>query len=125
MKKWLCCLLFTACHLCADSINLLNDSPYILKAMIYDSNGVLMGEFILNPSDASEWNNNDQNFGTTDNNPSQPPYTVNWFCTTGGGAYGSCDYVAAGATVTAQGCGGSQQCAMPPSSASQSTPSAP
>jgi hypothetical protein len=110
MTRWLCCLLLCAGALQADSINLFNDSPYTLKAMIYDSNGVLMGEFILNPRDASEWNNNNQAFGAMDSTAPQPPYSVQWTCMAGGGSYGSCSDVAAGATVTAQGCGGPQQC---------------
>lgn len=125
MKKWLYCALLAFVHLPADSINLFNDSSYTLKAVIYDFNGLLMGEFILNPRDASQWSNNEQTFGTADNTPSQPPYTVDWICMTGGASYGSCDYVAAGATVTAQGCGGPQQCEIAAPSQSPSTPSTP
>ncbi len=97
-----------ASSLFADSINLFNDTQYTLKASIYNANGLLMGEFILNPRDASEWSNND-NFGSEMSSASQSPYTVNWFCM-GGAAYGSCNNVAAGSTVTAQGCGGTQEC---------------
>ncbi len=92
----------------ADSISLFNDSQYTLKAIIYDANGTLMGEFILNPRDASQWSN-DQNFGSEMSYTSQSPYTVNWLCM-GGSGYGSCNNVAAGSTVTAQGCGGVQEC---------------
>lgn len=116
LNYFLCsCTLFFSSILCADSINLFNDSSYTLKAVIYDATGTLMGEFILNPRDATEWNNNYQDAGTDSNYQITSPYTVDWLCTQGGSEYGSCNYVAAGATVTAQSCGGMQQC---PSSSS-------
>ena len=112
MNKWIqfffLGVMIQAGSLFADSINLFNDSQYTLKAIIYDANGTLMGEFILNARDASEWSNN-QNFGSEMSNAPQTPYTVNWVCMSGGG-YGSCNNVAAGSTVTAQGCGGTQEC---------------
>jgi hypothetical protein len=93
----------------ANSVTLMNDSSYMLKASIYDANGALLGEFVLNPRDATLWSDDDQNFGTESNYAAQIPYTVNWFCMNGS-AYGSCDNVAAGSVVTAQSCGGVQQC---------------
>jgi hypothetical protein len=93
----------------ANSINLFNDSTYTLKATIYDANGILLGEFILNPRDATEWSDDQMNFGTESQYASQTPYTVNWMCMAGG-PYGSCNNVAAGSLVTAQSCGGVQQC---------------
>ena len=107
--KWIYVALMSMGWLSADSINLFNDSPYMLNAIIYDANGTVMGEFTLNTRDANEWSNNDQNFGTESMYASQTPYTVKWSCTSGM-AYGSCDNVAAGSTVTAQGCGGDQEC---------------
>jgi hypothetical protein len=92
-----------------DSVTLLNDTPYTLQATIYDANGTLLGQFTLNPRDATLWSDDYENFGTENQYAVQVPYTVNWFCMNGG-AYGTCDDVAAGSTVTAQGCGGVQQC---------------
>lgn len=114
MKKILVifCFLSATLGLFADSVKLLNDSPYALKAVIYDANGTLLGEFILNPRDASEWSNNFQNFGTEGADEPQLPYTVNWACMSGG-AYGFCNNVAGGSLVTAQGCGGAHECASP------------
>ncbi len=106
------CFLTIPLGLFADSVKLLNDSAYTLKAIIYDANGTLLGEFILNPRDASEWSNDFQNFGTGGVPEPQLPYTVNWSCMSGG-AYGFCNNVAGGSLVTAQGCGGAQQCASP------------
>ena len=108
MKKWLCILCLMTGSVCADSVNLFNDTQYTLKAIIYDASGTVMGQFILNPRDASEWSNND-NFGAEMSTASQSPYMVNWICM-GGAAYGSCNNVAAGSLVAAQGCGGTQEC---------------
>lgn len=93
----------------ANSVTLMNDSTYTLKANIYDANGTLLGEFVLNPANATLWSDDDENFGTESNYAAQIPYTVNWFCMNGS-PYGSCNDVAAGAVVTAQSCGGSQEC---------------
>jgi hypothetical protein len=93
----------------ANSVSLFNDSQYTLKAVIYDANGTLLGEFVLNPRDATDWSDNDMNFGNETQYSAQIPYTVNWSCMNGT-AYGSCNNVAAGATVTAQSCGGAQEC---------------
>jgi hypothetical protein len=93
----------------ANSVSLLNDTPYTLRATIYDANGNLLGEFTLNSRDATLWSDNYENFGTESQYASQIPYTVNWYCMNGG-SYGTCENVAAGATVTAQSCGGDQEC---------------
>ena len=93
----------------ANSVDLYNDSIYTLKATIYDANGSLLGEFILNPRDASQWSDNQLNFGSENSAFSQTPYTVNWTCM-GGSPSGMCCDVAAGALVTALSCGGIQQC---------------
>jgi hypothetical protein len=93
----------------ANSVTLMNDSGYRLNAVIYDANGTLLGEFVLNPRDATEWSDDDQDFGTESNYASQIPYTVNWSCMSGN-PYGSCNNVAAGSVVTAQSCGGTQEC---------------
>jgi hypothetical protein len=93
----------------ANSVTLMNDSTYTLKATIYDANGNLLGEFVLNPSDATLWSDDDENFGTESNYATQIPYTVNWSCINGN-PYGSCNDVAAGSVVTAQSCGGLQEC---------------
>jgi hypothetical protein len=93
----------------ANSISLFNDSQYTLKAVIYDATGTLLGEFILNPRDAVEWSDDDENFGTEIQNASQTPYSVDWSCMRGD-PFGTCTDVSAGAVVTAQGCSGAQQC---------------
>ncbi len=106
----------------ANSVSLFNDSIYTLNATLYDANGTLLGEFILNPRDASEWSDDQMNFGTESQYASQTPYTVNWTCMSGG-SYGSCSNVAAGAVVTAQSCGGVQQCPKQQQTPPQQQPS--
>lgn len=92
-----------------NSVALFNDSQYTLRAVIYDANGTLLGEFILNPRDAADWSDEDMDFGSEPQYASQTPYTVNWTCM-GGNPYGTCTDVGAGSTVTAQSCGGAQEC---------------
>lgn len=93
----------------ANSVTLMNDSSYTLQASIYDANGNLLGQFVLNSRDATLWSDDDEDFGTEIGYSSQVPYTVNWFCMNGN-PYGTCENVAAGSVVTAQSCGGAQQC---------------
>jgi hypothetical protein len=96
----------------ANSVNLFNDSIYTLTATLYDANSTVMGEFILNPRDATEWSDEEGDFGTSSQYAYQTPYSVNWTCMAGG-AYGSCTNVASGSVVTAQSCGGVQECQQP------------
>lgn len=93
----------------ANSVTLLNNTPYTLQAVIYDASGTLLGEFTINPQDATLWSDDYENWGNESQYASQIPYTVNWYCMNGG-SYGTCSNVAAGATVTAQSCGGNQEC---------------
>jgi hypothetical protein len=93
----------------ANSVTLMNNSTYTLQATIYDANGTLLGEFVLNPNDATLWSDDDENWGTETQYTSQIPYTINWMCMNGS-AYGTCNNVAAGSVVTAQSCGGTQEC---------------
>lgn len=93
----------------SDTINLFNDSSVPLRAVIFGADGTELGEFVLNPRNASQWSNNWMNLDNDQNNASLIPYTVNWYCI-GGGAYGVCSNVASGSLVTAQSCGGAQEC---------------
>lgn len=116
MKKFCLSFLgatFVILNTWANTVNLFNDSPYTLKAQLYDANGNLLGEFTLNPRDATQWNDNWEGVGSGTQYLSQVPYTINWYCMNGG-TYGICENVAAGATVTAQSCGGDQECPNQP-----------
>jgi len=112
MRKWLyflsvLCLAQIASW--ANSVTLLNDTSYTLQASIYDATGASLGQFTLNPRDATLWSDSEGDFGVESQYASQTPYTVYWYCMSGG-EYGTCDNVAAGAVVTAQSCGGDQEC---------------
>ncbi len=93
----------------ANSVTLMNNSTYTLQASIYDANGTLLGQFVLNPSDATLWSDDYEDWGAESQYTPQIPYTVNWMCMNGS-AYGICNNVAAGSVVTAQSCGGDQEC---------------
>lgn len=96
------------CSVFANSVNLFNDSPMTLRAVIMGADGSELGEFVLNPRDATQWSD-DEDLGVVSSDASQVPYTVYWYCM-GGAAYGVCEDVSAGAVVTAQSCGGNQEC---------------
>lgn len=114
MKKsiWLCLFLTALCtqwQIHAESLNLFNDSQYTLRAVINASDGTVLGEFVMNSRDGAQWSTDYMNLGTDIPSASMVPYTVNWFCM-GGNSYGVCDDVAPGTLVTAQACGGPQEC---------------
>lgn len=92
----------------ANSVNLFNDSPVRLRAVVMGADGSQLGEFILNPRDATQWSDDDD-LGVVSSDASQVPYTVYWYCM-GGASFGVCENVSAGAVVTAQSCGGNQEC---------------
>ena|ERR1700719_2428464 len=93
----------------ANSVTLMNNSTYTLRASIYDATGTLLGEFVLNPNDATLWSDDEYNWGTENSDAPQVPYSVNWMCMNGS-PYGTCEDVAAGSVVTSQSCGGAQEC---------------
>ena len=95
----------------ANSVNLFNDSPTALRAVICAADGSQLGEFVLNSRDATEWSDDYENAGVESSSASQVPYTVYWYCM-GGAAYGTCNDVSAGAVVTAQSCQGAQECSQ-------------
>lgn len=110
MKKLLVmALLFVQCGLFANSVSLFNNSPYKLKATIFDASGNVLSESILNVRDATEWSDDYMNFGTENSDLGQMPYSVEWECMNGD-AYATCNNVAAGSVVMAQNCQGTQEC---------------
>ncbi|MES2122908.1 MAG: hypothetical protein V4492_09060 [Chlamydiota bacterium] len=80
----------------ANSLALVNDSNFTLRAVIVGADGTQLGEFVLNPRDESS-------------DASQLPFTVNWYCMAGA-PFGVCNQVGTGSVVTAQSCGGVQEC---------------
>ncbi len=107
------CLLVTAlwmqgmCY--ANSLALVNDSNFTLRAVILGADGTQLGEFVLNPRDATDWSDDYLEFGAESTDSSQLPFTVNWYCMAGA-PFGVCNQVGTGSVVTALSCGGVQEC---------------
>ncbi len=101
----------------ANSVRLMNNSPYDLRAVIRGSDGTFLGEVIVKAQKESIWSDSYGQYGMSGGaNPrnnqdsrSQTPYTVLWYCMDGG-SYGVCDTVSTGAFVTSQSCNGARMC---------------
>lgn len=108
--------LFPFC-LFANSVRLINTSPYDLRAVIRGGDGSFLGEIIVKSQKETTWTDTYGQYGTMGGaNPrvnqdyrSKTPYTVLWYCMDGGD-YGVCDTVSTGAVVTSQGCNGARMC---------------
>lgn len=111
----------------AATVRLMNDSQFLLTAVIYAADGTELGSTVVPPEQTSTWSDEEysddssgdqfKHFGTPslseqDASYSQTPYTVIWSCPDGT-QFSTCQDVATGATVTAQGCGGSHYCKKP------------
>jgi hypothetical protein len=120
--KWLIfCLCVCASALSAGTVHLVNDSPYMLRAVIRGADGTYLGEMVINPAHSATWTDTygqtgHWGYGTADlegYSRSQTPYTVIWYCMEGA-PYAICSSVANAATATAQGCEGNRICKPPP-----------
>jgi hypothetical protein len=123
-------LLSTTSLFGAATIRLVNDSPYMLKAVVRGHNGMFLGEMVINSQDAFTWRSGNTEMGyygegnVYQEHPNSPeiPYTVLWFCPDGSD-FSVCDAIAPGSTATALGCPGTRECGQeikkyPPSSPS-------
>lgn len=98
------------------TILLLNDTPFILTAIIQAADGTYLGQFSIQP-------NQQQNFTTNllttpYHKPGAPalsltPYTVIWQCPSEG-YYSSCSQVSPGSLVKANDCPGEHFCRPKP-----------
>ena len=101
----------------ANSVRLINNSPYDLRAVIRGSDGNLLGELVVKAQKETVWTDSYGQYGmygganarNQQNSRSVTPYTILWYCLDGGN-YGVCDTVSTGAVVTAQGCMGPRMC---------------
>lgn len=93
----------------ANSVSLLNNTNFTLRAVIFSADGTQVGEFVLNPRDAADWSDDYLEYGAEVSDASQVPFTVNWYCM-GGSSFGVCTDVGPGTLVAAQSCGGVQEC---------------
>ncbi len=106
-------LLLSTLGLSADTINLVNNTSYMLTAQIVTAAGDIVGELVLSAGDASQWSNESELFGLQQNaTQSLSPYTVRWFCANNQN-FGVCNNISPGSLVLAQSCGGAQECPGP------------
>lgn len=108
MKTWIlsCALILWGSFLAANSVTLVNSSPFPLNATIYAADGTILGQYSLKPQDQKEWSNDNSLVNPTE---SQTPYTVIWTCATGGN-YSVCSNVGPGAEVFSSSCAGPLVC---------------
>jgi hypothetical protein len=110
-------LIFFPYFLHANSVRLINNSPYDLRAAIRGGDGSFLGEVVVKAQKETVWTDTYGQYGMYGGaNPSmnedyrsKTPYTVLWYCLDGAD-YGICDTVSTGAVVTAQGCAGARMC---------------
>ena len=97
----------------AGSVRLLNDSPYVLRAVIRGNDGSFLGEMVLNPEYGTTWTDS-YDLNMLHQSPrSRTPYTVLWYCMDGN-SFSICNNVSSASTVTAQGCDGARICKPQP-----------
>ena len=108
MKQFITCLLFLPALCLANTLTLINDSPFTLTATIYDATGNMLGEISLDRGSTGEWSDS-VGFNTEDVPMSMTPYIVNWYCMNGD-PFSTCSEVPAGSTTAALSCVGAQEC---------------
>jgi|SRR5579872_6419525 len=124
-------LLFLTANLSAGTIHLLNDTPFMLRAVVRGNDGTYLGEVVIQPEQSSTWTDTygqTGHFGKGEVNKeyatrSQTPYTVRWSCMDGND-FSVCDNVATGGTVSANACDGRRIC-KPPEKKSGAYPAQP
>ncbi|MBS0620321.1 MAG: hypothetical protein JSS61_02550 [Verrucomicrobia bacterium] len=107
--KWILIFCLSTLSMWANSLQLVNNSEYTLRATIYDAKQTVLGEIVLNVGDAMDWTDDYGQFGTDESDYARLPYMVRWYCMTGA-VYGVCRDVGSGTTVLSQNCGGIQRC---------------
>jgi hypothetical protein len=117
MRRFLFLFLIFCGGLSAGTVRMINDSPYILRAVIRGNDGTYLAEQVIQPQNTGTWTDAFGQIGsygrghvyTEDSSRTQTPYTVLWYCMAGG-AYSICNYVATGSTVFAQSGEGERIC---------------
>lgn len=117
MKRLFLFLLLFPLLLCANSVRLINNSPYDLRAVIRGGDGSFLSEMIIKSQKEMTWTDTYGNYGSNSganesinqNSRSKTPYTVLWYCLAGA-SYGVSDNVATGAVATSQGSIGDRMC---------------
>ncbi|MBI5346176.1 MAG: hypothetical protein HZB76_03435 [Chlamydiae bacterium] len=99
----------------ADSVKLLNDSPYELTAIVQGANGMEIGQQTMQPGEQAEWVDDKplQLDVPYDASVSLTPYTVVWKCPYQG-IFSICINVSPGSQVAATTCPGMHYCIPKP-----------
>ena len=117
MKILFFAILSCTTTLFAGTIRLVNDSPYMLKAVVRGRDGMFLGEMVINSQSDYAWRsaNTEKGYYGEGNvyqeqpNTPQIPYTILWFCQDGS-EFSTCTGIAPGSTATALSCPGIRQC---------------
>jgi hypothetical protein len=109
-------VLIGSCCLKAESVFLLNDSPYALTAIVQGADGSLLGEVTIQAGEQNTLTVGDNR--TQLNTPSTPrasitPFYVIWKCPYGG-YYSICSSITPGAMARASGGDGDRTCQPKP-----------
>ena len=116
MKKiWIlvsACFLFLTIYTRAESVRLFNDSPYDLRAVIRGADNTFLGEMLIRSQNSTTWYNTYGPYQSTvpiQENRSQTPYKVVWYCLSGE-QFAMCDTIATGGAAVALSCLGPRTC---------------
>jgi hypothetical protein len=94
----------------AGSVRLINDSSYVLRAVIRARDNSYLGEVVINPQGENIWDDGFQGLpGSLESVRSQTPYRVLWYCLDGN-SFSTCPSVSTGSVVTATYCDGAREC---------------
>ncbi|NGX39177.1 MAG: hypothetical protein KR126chlam1_00499 [Chlamydiae bacterium] len=108
-------LCFLPALLSAGSLRLHNDSPFKLRAVIRAADGTYLGEMVILPEHFNTWSSDYPSFGPGGQNYSEnptrsmTPYTVYWYCLSGG-VYGISPNKSPGEAVMAKNSEGPRMC---------------
>ena len=103
---------FAAASLFAESLFLINDSPFELTAIVQAADGSFLAQLSLQPGEQSQWTTDvgRTEFEVDDNSStSLTPFIVTWRCAYEG-YYTVCTDIPPGATVSANACDGGKFC---------------
>ncbi len=113
MKKAIALLCAVGC-LYGSSVRLMNDSPYMLRAVVQSNDGSFLGEVMVPSQHAMTWTDDMTYYQPMEQpNRSQSPFTVMWYCSDGA-SYSISTDVANASTVTAQTGSGARICKQKP-----------
>jgi hypothetical protein len=115
MRFFAVAILLVMSSVYADSVRLLNDSPYPLTAIVQAANGDELGQVLFQPGEQADWTNEHPTQLNIPYNSSTSlsPYIVIWKCVYEG-VYSICMGVSPGSQVTANNCAGMHYCQPKP-----------